>query len=496
MENQRNSYNNILKSISIFGGVKVIQILLSLVKNKFVAIILGPIGMGINGMIMSSVSLIKAITSFGLNTTSVREIAQATNTNNEEKVSFITSVVRKLVLITGLLGCCVTFIFSKQLSEWSFGNGDYSLAFKIVSIALLLDQLWVGQNALLQGTFHYKLMAKSALLGSIVGMFLTIPCYYVWGDGAIAPVIVFSSFISLVCTYFYSKKLNIKTVHVTFKQAFSVGKIMLTLGFALSCAAIINTGSTYVLRSFISRFGAVADVGLYAAGIAIANQYVDVILQSMGSDYSPRLAAVVEDRDEFILIINRQIKLLITIVTPLIIPFIVFIREVTLILYSDQFFPITGMIEWIMVGMFFRTISWCLSYSIIAMGESKTIMINEILAALYSLTFSILGYKIFNFTGLGLAFCLTYICYTIHMYIVCRKSYLIIISKDVLLDTGLCLIMLVVSVLILKITGYTMYRYIIGTILILSIGFVTCHMLNKLIPLKELLNNIKSRVRK
>lgn len=493
MENQRNSYNSILKSISIFGGVKVIQILLSLVKNKFVAIILGPTGMGISGMIISSTSLIKAITNFGLHTTSVREIAQVTNTNNEKKVPYIASVVQKLILITGLLGCCVTFILSKQLSELSFGNADYSSAFKIVSIALLLDQLWVGQNALLQGTFHYKLMAKSAILGSIIGIFITIPCYYVWGNSAIAPVIVFSSLISFVCTYFYSKKLNIKTVHITYKQALSIGKIMLTLGLALSCTSIINTGSTFVLRSFISRFGVIADVGLYAAGIAIANQYVDVILQSMGSDYSPRLAAVVKDRDEFILVINRQIKLLIIIVTPLIVPFIVFIREVTLILYSDQFIPITGMIEWIMVGMFFRTISWCLSYSIIAMGETKKIMINEILTALYSLTLSILGYIFFNFTGLGLAFCLTYIFYTIHMYIVCRKSFSILISKDVLLNTGICLIMLVVSVIILKITGYTMYRYIIGILLILTTGFVTYHMLNKLIPLKGLLKGINSK---
>ena len=38
----------------LFGGVKLFQILVSLIKNKLVAILMGPTGMGINGMILST----------------------------------------------------------------------------------------------------------------------------------------------------------------------------------------------------------------------------------------------------------------------------------------------------------------------------------------------------------------------------------------------------------------------------------------------------------
>ncbi|HBC22142.1 MAG TPA: O-antigen translocase, partial [Porphyromonadaceae bacterium] len=41
-----NTYKSILKGNSIFGGMQMFQILISLVRGKFVAMFLGPAGMG------------------------------------------------------------------------------------------------------------------------------------------------------------------------------------------------------------------------------------------------------------------------------------------------------------------------------------------------------------------------------------------------------------------------------------------------------------------
>lgn len=42
-----NSYSTILKRISAFGGVQAFNILVTLVRGKFVALFLGPEGMGL-----------------------------------------------------------------------------------------------------------------------------------------------------------------------------------------------------------------------------------------------------------------------------------------------------------------------------------------------------------------------------------------------------------------------------------------------------------------
>ena len=46
-----NSYRSILKGTSVFGGVQVFQILINMVRGKFVALFLGPDGMGVSAQI-------------------------------------------------------------------------------------------------------------------------------------------------------------------------------------------------------------------------------------------------------------------------------------------------------------------------------------------------------------------------------------------------------------------------------------------------------------
>ncbi len=46
-EKKDDSYSHILKYTGIFGGVQGLNILMSVVRNKLVAIILGPEGMGL-----------------------------------------------------------------------------------------------------------------------------------------------------------------------------------------------------------------------------------------------------------------------------------------------------------------------------------------------------------------------------------------------------------------------------------------------------------------
>lgn len=495
-EVDRNSYSSILKSIGLFGGVKVFQILISILKNKFVAILLGPVGMGITGMITSTTSLVNSLFSFGLHTSSVREIARSVKRNDELGLSKIIYTLRRIIFITGLLGTIVTCLLAPILSNIAFGNDDYTVSFRIVSIILLFDQLSMGQTAIMQGTFNYKYMASSNMIGSVLGLCISVPFYYLWGEDAIVPVIVISSLSQLLLTYYYSKKVKVIPYTQSLKDTFIAGKGMIILGFAIALSGILTSAQTYILRDYIANYGSIADIGLYMAGIAIATQYIDVILQAMGTDYSPRLASVSDDNEMFVSVINRQIRLMITLVTPFIITFILFVNQLITLLYSTKFLPIIGMVEWIMLGMFFRAFSWCLSYTIIAKGESKTFFVNELMTKCYSLGFSILGYYFYGFTGMGIAFCLTYICYSFHMFLVCRNRFKFSIEDDTIRISMISMLMMLVAFVTVKLLGYSIYRYLCGGILLLLVWFISLKVLNTMIPLKSIYLGIKNKIRR
>ena len=130
------SYRHILKATSLFGGVQVFNIIISIIRAKFIAIFLGPAGMGIYGLLTSTVGLIGGFTNFGLGTSAIKDVAAAYETGNHTRISIVIIVLRRLVWITGILGALVTMILSPFLSRLIFGNNDFILAFIFISITI------------------------------------------------------------------------------------------------------------------------------------------------------------------------------------------------------------------------------------------------------------------------------------------------------------------------------------------------------------------------
>lgn len=65
-DSQENSYRSIMRGMSAFGSVQVLQIVINVVRGKFVALLLGPEGMGISQLLVSSTNTLKQVASCGL----------------------------------------------------------------------------------------------------------------------------------------------------------------------------------------------------------------------------------------------------------------------------------------------------------------------------------------------------------------------------------------------------------------------------------------------
>lgn len=68
-------YRSILKATSIFGGTQVLSMLVTIIRSKFVAILIGSAGMGLSSMYMSSLTMIITIFGLGIGTSVVRELS-------------------------------------------------------------------------------------------------------------------------------------------------------------------------------------------------------------------------------------------------------------------------------------------------------------------------------------------------------------------------------------------------------------------------------------
>ncbi len=420
---ERTSYRSIFKATSLFGGVQLWKILIEIVKQKIIAILLGPSGMGISGLYTSTTSLIQGLTSMGLSTSAVKNVAEANGTADFTRISRVVTVLRKLVWVTGLLGMITVIVFSPFLSKSTFGNYDYTVPFIYLSLTLLLQQLSAGQSVVLQGMRKLKDLAKSGVLGSFFGLIISIPIYYFYRIDGIVPTLILSSITTLSLTWFFSRKIKLETQKITPKQTFQEGKEMLKMGLAMSLTNILVLGIGYIIRIFIARIGGTEEVGLFTAGFAIVNGYVGLIFNAMGTDYYPRLAGVNKDNAKCKEMINQQAEIAILILAPIIMIFLLIAPFAISILYSDKFIPITGYMQWAMLGMMFKAASWAISFLFIAKADMKTFLFNEISIKFFNVPLYLLMYNYFGLEGLGIGFMVNYFIYLILVYSMSKRKY-------------------------------------------------------------------------
>lgn len=408
MTDNQSSYRQIMKATSLFGGVQVFSIIISVVRSKFVAILLGPAGMGIMGLLNSTLGLIGGFTNFGLETSAVKDISAANSTKDNRQIAVVVTVLKRLVWITGFLGTLIVIFFSTWLSQATFGNKDYTIAFVWISITLLFSQLSSGQFVLLQGLRKLKHLAKANLLGSTLGLVVTVPIYYKWGIDGIVPGIIGSSIISLLFSWFYSRKIKIEPFEINTYQTFAEGKNMMRMGFMVSLGGLMSTLDAYLIRIFISQTGGVGQVGLYSAGFTMITMYMGLVLKGMGTDYYPRLSEVANDDELVKHTINKQTEIGLLIIAPMLIVFIVFIKWIIILLYSSEFSAINNMLTWAALGMFFRVPSWALGFVFLAKGNNKLFFFLQLFSHSLQLGLSIAGYYFWGLSGLGISILILY----------------------------------------------------------------------------------------
>ncbi|MDC6389768.1 O-antigen translocase [Maribacter sp. PR1] len=423
VSNENNSYRQIMKATSIFGGVQVFNIVISILRSKIIALLLGPSGMGIAGLLTSTTTFIGSLTNFGLGISSVKDIAAAYGSGDELEIAKVITVVRRLVWFTGLLGSIVTFFLAPWLSDLSFGNAEYSFAFRWLSITLLFTQLTSGQYVLLQGLRRLNYLAKANMLGSAFGLLVSAPLYYYYQIDGIVPAIILTTIITLVVTKYFSGKIKIAKVDVSIEDTKLRGKGMMIMGFMLSLSGIMVVGASYVIRIFISNTGGIEDVGLFSAGFAIINTYVGLVFTAMSTDYYPRLSGVAHNNAKARIMINQQADIAILILSPVLVVFLIFINWIVILLYSTKFAPIDTMLHWMALGMYFKAASWSIAFILLAKGASKLFFWNELASNIYGLGLNLLGYHLMGLEGLGISFLINYVLYFIQVLLLSKYKY-------------------------------------------------------------------------
>ncbi|MBC2722682.1 MAG: O-antigen translocase [Desulfosporosinus sp.] len=418
---KNSSQKQILKATGIVGGTQVIEILIRIARSKIIAVLLGPMGVGVIGLYQSTVDLVQSATGFGLNFSAVRDIAEAAGSDDRQRISQMILILRRWVWFTGLLGMVLTLVFCKPLSQYAFGDERYSWGIAVLSVVLLLNAVSGGQLALLQGLRKIRMMAQAKVLGVVAGFCITVPLYWMLGINGIVPAILISAVVSLVLSWVYSRKIHVQPVEVSLKETFQGGLGMVRLGFFTVISGFMATAAMYLVRAFVSNKSGIEGVGQFQAAWNLSSIYLAAVLQAMGADYFPRLSAVNNDNAKVVQLVNEQTEVALLVAGPLIVGMLSFMSMIVTVLYSAQFTETVSILHWQLAGTFLKVISWPIGFIILAKARGGIFVFTELCWNAIYLCLVYFGWKALRLEMTGVAFLISYLICLVIVYVITYK---------------------------------------------------------------------------
>ncbi len=483
-------YRSIFKATSIFGGVQIFNIIISLVRAKVLAVLLGTSGMGLNGLLLSGLDMVRKISGLGISESAVRDISEAHSSNNTQKIRTTYTAFRRLIWLTAIIGVMLTISLSPILSKIAFGDKSRTIAFIFLSVTFIFGALTGGIYTLLRGIRKIKLLAKANIIGSSAGLVIAIPIFYFFGIKGIVPAIIATSAVIFIVSLYFRKKVEIQMTSISVKETFSQGKQMIALGITLTAASLFTSGVGFILNAYISRTGSLDDLGIYNAGHSIMAGYVGMVFTAMSTDYYPRLAGVINKPKEWNAVVNQQSETVLLILGP-ILAFILLSAPILIkILLSSEFLPVIDYLIWACLAILLKAISWSSGYILISKADNKLFLYVQVAAMTWSLGFNILFFNMMGIKGLGISMIINQFLSVLLMYIVLRIRYNFVISKSAYLITGIYMLLLGFTVILISFMDYPKAYIFSGITFVISI-IISFKGLNTRMNLMQILNNLK-----
>ena len=398
----------------------MLSVAISIVRTKAMAVLLGPAGFGLMGIYGSIADFAQSIAGLGVNSSGVRQIAEAVGSGETDRIARTVVVLRRTSVVLGILGALLLVLFSRQVSTLTFGSEQQTAAVALLSLAIFFRLVAAGQGALIQGMRRISDLAKINVLGALYGTIFSIPLVYFLREDGVVPALICVAAMSIVTSWWYSRKVRITTPSMNISQVRQEAGGLLKLGFAFMASGFLMMGAAYAVRTMVLRMEGFEAAGFYSAAWTLGGMYVGFILQAMGADFYPRLTGVAADNAEVNRLVNEQTHISLLLAGPGIIATLTFAPFVITLFYSAKFVAAVEVLRWFCLGMALRVITWPMGFIILAKGAQKAFFWTELAWTIFNVGLSWICILSFGVNGAGIAFFVSYIFHAVMIYPVVR----------------------------------------------------------------------------
>lgn len=416
------SSRGLIKSMLIIGSAQLANILISIVRMKVLAALLGPGGVGLLSIYTNLQGMVQQAAGLGIESSGVREIASSRG--EEAKLSSVRRVLFGAHLVQGALAMSAVWFLRTEIAIWLFGDAARATAIGLIGIAILLALLGAAQNALLRGMRRIGDLGRVTVLGAFAGTVAGLAAVWLQGESGLIWFVLVQPLTTVLIALHYTRRLPKPTTPpLSVVEIWETWKPMAKLGSAFMVGGLATGVTLLLVRGRISQELGLDAAGHFAAAWALTTTYIGFLLGAMGADYYPRLTEVIRNHKAAVQLMNVQAQLGLAIGGPVVLLMIGLAPWVVTLLYSAEFTPAVALMQWQMVGNVFKLAGWALGFSIVADARGKLFMLTQINFNVWFLLMLWPSLKSMGIIAAGPAFVMAYFLQLSLVYVIVRRIY-------------------------------------------------------------------------
>lgn len=409
---EKSSYRTILRSSSIMGGASVLNILSGIVKMKAAAVLLGPAGVGLVGLYQNLVQTAATVGALGVGTVGTRQIAAANANGDAASVTVVKRALFWGSLILSIFSALLFWLGRNLIATHLLHAPERATDVGWLALAVGLSIASGSQGALLTGMRRIGDVARVQLMSSLMGAAMGVLALWQWGSSGILVLVLVAPLVSFLAGHLYVSRLERADASpVPFITLAREWRGMARLGLALMLSGLITMAGHLAVRSLVQQKLGSSELGQFQAAWSIGMMYLGFVLSAMGTDYYPRLSAVINDHKASVRLVNEQTEVALLLCGPVVLAMLAIAPWVILLLYSAEFAPSVEVLRWQLLADILKVMSWPLGFVLLAAGAGKTFVITETTGIGIFVLFTAIGLPLMGVRATGVAFLALYLWY-------------------------------------------------------------------------------------
>lgn len=408
----RAAYRQIFKATSVIGGAQVISIAIGIARMKIFALLLGPAGVGLFGLLNALMSTIGTVMQMGIGAVGTRLIAEAHATGDGARMALARRALLIAAIILSVVGGGGVWLLREPLAVYALGSAEQAntVGWIAIGVALSVAALW--QSSLIQGMNRVWDLALLRIGGAVLVTLAGLPIIWAFGQAAVPFYVVLMPLASFVLgQVFVARIAKLPPVAIELPEMAAQWRMFLVLGLPIVLSSVVGMVTTVWIQAHIKEELGIAALGFYVAANTIAVQYSNLVLTAMLGDFYPRLTGVIHNRDAARQLVNQQTEVVIVLAGPVILTIFALAPWLIKLLFSDQFEAATDVLRWQAVGTLPMVIGWPMSFILLAAGAGRAYFVTAVVPVLVMAAATALLIDRFGLAGAGMGYLAAYLVY-------------------------------------------------------------------------------------